>query len=179
MTKALVRVLNEKVEQSIWLIRGEKVILDRDLARLYGVSVRALNQAVKRNSERFPEDFMFQLTSEETTAWFESSRSQNVILKRGQHTKYRPYAFTEHGILMLSSVLRSERAVQVNIQIMRTFVRLRKLLSSNAELTKRLDAMEKNYDDRFKVVFEAIRQLVAPSTVKRKEIGFRPKALKK
>jgi len=120
------------------------VILDRELARLYGVSTKALNQAVRRNLDRFPEDFMFQLTVDEARAWREESRPtrlrSQVTLKqgRGQHIKYRPYAFTEHGILMLSSVLKSESAVHVNIEIMRTFVRLRQMLASNAELARRL-----------------------------------------
>ena len=129
---------------AILLIRGERVILDRELARLYGVSTKALNQAVRRNLDRFPEDFMFQLTVDEARAWREESRPtrlrSQVTLKqgRGQHIKYRPYAFTEHGILMLSSVLKSESAVHVNIEIMRTFVRLRQMLASNAELARRL-----------------------------------------
>jgi hypothetical protein len=186
MAKSLISVPVEIVENSILLIRGLKVMLDRDLARLYGVDAKVLNQAVKRNLDRFPEDFMFQLTFEETQAWSKEIanarlRSQNVTLKsgRGQHVKYRPYAFTEHGILMLSSVLRSDRAVQVNIQIMRTFVRLRELMASNAELTRRLDDLESNYDGKFKVVFTAIRQLMSPATSRRKQIGFRPKASKK
>ena len=185
MAKQTVALLKEKVESSILLVRGEKVLLDRDLSRLYGVTTRALNQAVKRNSSRFPEDFMFQLSTDETLKWLhnkdkESLRSQNVILKsgRGQHVKYRPYAFTEHGILMLSSVLKSARAVNVNIQMMRTFVRLRQMLASNVELNKRLDDLEKKYDGQFKLVFEAIRQLITPSTV-RKEIGFRARTLGK
>jgi len=186
MAKSLINVPVEIVEKSILLIRGQKVMLDRDLARLYGVDARVLNQAVKRNLDRFPEDFMFQLTPEETSALPVGAgarrlRSQNVILKnaRGLHQKYRPYAFTEHGILMLSSVLRSDRAVQVNIQIMRTFVRLRELLASNAQLTRRLDDLESNYDVKFKVVFTAIKQLMSPATSRRKQIGFRPKASKK
>ena len=155
MSDDLVAVPELSIENCILLIRGHKVILDRELARLYGVSTRTLNQAVKRNLNRFPDDFMFQLTTEETAAWHETnlarSRSQNVtlndaslrsqfvILKNppGKHIKYRPYAFTEHGILMLSSVLKSDRAVQVNIQIMRTLVRLREMLASNAELNRR------------------------------------------
>ena len=181
MTHELISIPAESVESSILLIRSQKVILDRTLAKLYGVSTSILNQAVKRNPERFPSDFMFQLTMEEAKALDERLRSQIVTLKksRGKHIKYRPYAFTEHGILMLSTVLKSERAVQVNIEIMRTFVRLRELLASNAELTKRLDALERNYDGRFKVVFEAIRQLMTPQVPRRKPIGFRPKALKK
>ena len=129
---------------------------------------------------------MFQLTLDETRAWSKEianarSRSQNVTLKtrRGYNIKYQPYAFTEHGILMLSSVLESDRAVQVPIDIMRTFVRLRALLASNAELTRRLDDLESNYDVKFKVVFTAIRQLMSPVTSRRKQIGFRPKASKK
>lgn len=162
----------ERIEKSILLIRGHKVMLDSDLTALYGVSPKVLNQAVKRNTERFPKDFMLQLTWEEAD---ELSRSQFVILKRGQNIKYRPYAFTEQGVAMLSSVLRSKRAVQVNIAIMRTFVRLRQLLASNAELARKLNAMERKYDRRFKVVFDAIRQLMAPPTAseKKREIAFR------
>jgi ORF6N domain len=182
MTHELISIPAESVESSILLIRSQKVILDRTLALLYGVSTRMLNQAVKRNSERFPPDFMFQLTMDEANALEPMrSRSQIVILKpsRGKNTKYRPYAFTEHGILMLSSVLNSDRAIQANIQIMRTFVRLREMLASNAELTKRLDALERTYDEQFKVVFEAIRQLMKPALPKGKQIGFRAKMVKK
>ena len=175
MTHELIGIQDESVEGSIRLIRSQKVILDRTLAKLYGVSTKVLNQAVKRNPERFPSDFMFQLTIAEVKE-LESSglRSQIVTLKKpqGKHIKYRPYAFTEHGILMLSSVLRSDRAIQVNIQIMRTFVRLREMLASNTELTRRLDELERTYDGRFKVVFEAIRQLMKPPAQKRKPIGF-------
>lgn len=174
---------DEFIEDTILLIRGKRVILDHDLARLYGVTTKILNQAVKRNLDRFPEDFMFQLTKAETEEWqhLKRSRSQIVILKnaRGTHRKYQPYAFTEHGILMLSSVLKSQRAVQVNIQIMRTFVRLREMLTSNEHLIARLDELEENYDAKFKVVFSAIRQLMDAPAVKRKPIGFRPKARKK
>ena len=182
MTHDLISIPEESVESSILLIRSQKVILDRTLAKLYGVSTKVLNQAVKRNPERFPPDFMFQLTLEETRE-LESTvlRSQIVTLKKpqGKHIKYRPYAFTEHGILMLSSVLRSDRAIQANIQIMRTFVRLRQMLASNEELTRRLDELERTYDGRFKVVFEAIRQLMKPAVPKRKPIGFRTRAAKK
>src|SRR6185369_1955090 len=172
-----IAIPDELLEQTILLIRGHKVILDRDLARLYGVSTKALNQAVKRNVDRFPDDFMFQLTIDEASAELVPTtkrlRSQIVTLKKpqGKHIKYRPYAFTEHGILMLSSVLRSERAIQVNIQIMRTFVRLREILASNAELSKRFDELEQTYDRKFKVVFDAIRQLIKPAVRKRKQIG--------
>jgi len=167
----------ERIERLIFLIRGQRVMLDRDLANLYGVSTKVLNQAVKRNKDRFPEDFMFQLTYQEAKSWWTEFmdarlRSQNVTLKRGQHVKYRPHAFTEHGILMLSSVLNSERAVQVNIEIMRAFVRLRKILASHAELARKLEVLEKKYDSQFKVVFDAIRQLMAPPEKTPKKIGF-------
>ena len=160
----------ERIEKAILLIRGKKVMLDADLASLYGVETRALNQAVKRSIERFPSDFMFHLTADEAAFL----RSQTVTLKtgRGRHRKYLPFAFTEQGVAMLSSVLRSPRAVQVNIEIMRAFVRLRKMLASNAELAKKLSALEKKHDAQFKVVFEAIRQLMAPPEPKKKGIGF-------
>ena len=182
MTHELVSIPAESVENSILLIRGQKVILDRALARLYGVSTKVLNQAVKRNPERFPPDFMFQLTMEEARALQQTRlRSQIVTLKkpRGSHIKYRPYAFTEHGILMLSSVLKSERAVLVNIEIMRAFVRLREILRSNAELNQRLDALERKYDKKFRIVFEAIRELMGTMATKQKPIGFRADAQKK
>lgn len=168
----------ERIEKRILLLRGQKVMLDRDLALLYGVQTKALNQAVKRNVDRFPEDFMFQLNEEETIAWWEHaggsrSRSQIVTLKRGSNIKYRPYAFSEHGILMLSSVLKSRRAIQVNIAIMRTFVRLREMLASNSELARKLDALEKTYDEQFRVVFEAIRHLLEPPAEPKRRIGFK------
>lgn len=143
------------------------MILDADLAKLYGVEVRTLNQAVRRNRERFPADFMFQLTVDEAAR----SRSQSVILNpgRGRNIKYRPYAFTEQGVAMLSSVLKSPRAVRVNIEIMRAFVRMRQMLASNAELLLKLEALEKKYDAQFKVVFQAIRELMEPQG---KRIGF-------
>ncbi len=176
MSKSLVKIPPERIEKAIFLIRGEKVMLDRDLATLYGVSTSVFNQAIKRHRNRFPPDFMFQLTMEETQAL--RSRSQSVILKRGKNIKYLPYGFTEHGILMLSSVLNSERAVQVNIESMRTFVRLRQMLASNAELAKKLVDLERKYDRQFKVVFDAIRQLMTPASAKLKPIGFRAKAMK-
>ena len=144
-------------------------MLDYDLAKLYGVETKILNQAVKRNTKRFPRDFMFQLNFQEVSG----SRSQFVTLKRGQNIKYRPYAFTEHGILMLSSVLSSERAVQVNIEIMRAFVKLREMLASHKDLALKLAAMEKKYDSQFKVVFDAIRELMTPPEPKPRRIGFR------
>ncbi len=177
MDKDVTLVPPERIERSILLIHGHKVMLDRDLAYLYGVSTKVLNQAVKRHKDRFPEDFMFQLTMEEARIWWTEVRdgglrSQFVTLKRGQHIKYRPYAFTEHGILMLSSVLNSERAVQVNIEIMRAFVRLRRMLASHSDLARKLEALEKKYDAQFKVVFDAIRQLMAPPESKKRPIGF-------
>lgn len=160
----------ERIETAILLIRGQKVMLDADLAALYEVETRVLIQAVKRNAERFPGDFMFELTQEE----FDGLRSQSVISKsegRGGR-RYLPYAFTEQGVAMLSSVLHSERAVYVNIEIMRAFVRLRQVLSSNVELARKLKALEKKYDAQFKVVFDAIRQLMTPPERPRRRIGF-------
>ena len=161
----------ERIEKSIYSIRGERVMLDRDLAALYGVETKALKQAVRRNIDRFPPDFMFVLNSMEFKNW----RSQFVTSKEVRMgLRYAPMAFTEHGILMLSSILNSKRAVQVNIQIMRAFVRLRQMLASNAELSGRLDELEKKYDRQFKVVFDAIRSLMAPTRTQPKQIGFRP-----
>jgi len=147
----------ERIEKSIFLFRGLKVMLDADLAELYGVSVKRLNEQVRRNIKRFPVDFMFQLTREE----HDSLRSQIATLKgrRGEHRKYLPYVFTEQGVAMLSGILNSERAIRVNIEIMRAFVRLRQILASNAQLARKLDALEKKYDAQFKLVFDAIRQL--------------------
>ncbi|MDQ3027551.1 MAG: ORF6N domain-containing protein [Pseudomonadota bacterium] len=158
------------VEEMILSLRGQRVILDYALAPLYCVEVRALNQAVQRNIDRFPQDFMFRLTSDEV----ESLRSQFVILKagRGTHPKYPPHAFTEQGVAMLSGVLKSKRAIQVNIEIMRAFVRLRQLLSENAELSRKLDSLESKYDAQFKIVFDAIRELMAPKPTKSRPIGF-------
>ncbi len=164
-------VLTHRIESRIRLIRGHKVMLDADLAILYKVEVKALNQAVKRNSERFPKDFMFRLTTEEAARL----RSQTVTLKtgRGRHPKYLPSVFTEQGVAMLSSVLRSHRAVLVNIEIMRAFVRLRRMLVSHEDLARKLDALENKYDSQFKVVFEAIRELMNPPAPRRRPIGFR------
>jgi len=161
----------EQIESRIILVRGQRVILDEDLAELYGVEVKALNQAVRRNIERFPADFLIQLADSDAL----SLRSQIVTLKtgRGEHRKYPPLAFTEQGIAMLSSVLRSRRAVLVNVQIMRTFVRLRQMLAANADLARKLAALENKYDAQFKVVFDAIRELMAPPTVTKRPIGFR------
>lgn len=165
----------ENVAPLVCLIRGEKVLLDADLAELYGVGTKVLNQAVKRNSERFPEDFMFQLTREEAGA-VQSSRSQIVTLKRGQNVKYLSYAFTEQGVAMLSSVLRSPRAIEVNIAIMRTFVQLRRLMDSNRDLARRIEALERRYDEQFASVFDAIKRLVAEDEGRKakpkRRIGF-------
>jgi ORF6N domain len=145
-------------------------MLDSVLAEFYEVPVKILNQAVKRNRGRFPEDFMFQLTPEESD--FLTSQSVTIKLGRGQHRKYLPFAFTEQGVAMISSVLRSKIAVQVNIEIMRAFVRLRQMLASNAELARKMDALERKYDAQFKVVFDAIRQLMAPPEPSKRKIGF-------
>ena len=165
----------EMIERRIFLIRGKKVMLDRDLAGLYGVPTRRLNEQVKRNRKRFPADFMFRLTTEEAKA-VPSLRSQNAILKRGQHIKYAPYVFTEQGVAMLSSVLRSERAIEVNIVIMRAFVKLREILATHKRLAQKLNALEKKYekhDMQIKAIFDAIRQLIeAPATPPGRRIGF-------
>ena len=159
-----------RIEQAIVMVRGEKVMLSTDLAPLYGVPPKVLVQAVKRNRTRFPADFMVQLTKDE----FENLKSQFVTSSWGGLRRATPYAFTELCVAMLSSVLRSERAVLVNIEIMRAFVRLRQLLASHADLARKLDALEQKYDAQFRVVFEAIRQLMAPPPeAKRRKIGFR------
>jgi ORF6N domain len=199
----------ENVAQLVFFIRGEKVMFDADLATLYGVEARSLNQAVARNRKRFPEDFMFQLTAEEygnirsqivtTSAERKLNlsqsvmrsqiviskqagvrgasplRSQIVTSKTGRGgRRYLPYAFTEQGVAMLSSVLRSSRAIEVNIAIMRTFVQLRRLMDTNRDLARKIEALEKKYDEQFAVVFEAIKQLIAPPAPPKKEIGFHP-----
>jgi len=160
----------ERIDGLIHLVRGQKVMLDNDLAALYGVATKVLNQAVKRNLARFPEDFMFQVDPKEVAIL----RSQIVTSSsEWGGRRLRPYVFTEQGVAMLSSVLHSERAVRVNIEIMRAFVRLRRMLASNPELERRLDELEKRYDRRFKVVFEAIRELMTkPKRAPKREIGF-------
>jgi len=157
-----------QVEQSILLLRKQRVMLSHDLARLYGVETKVLNQAVKRNEDRFPEDFMFQLSLQE----WEDLKSQSVTSSWGGARRAPPYAFTEQGVAMLSSVLRSPRAVQVNIAIMRAFVRLRQMLLTNANLAQKLADLERKYDSQFKAVFDAIRQLMAPPKKRTREIGF-------
>jgi hypothetical protein len=164
-TRSLVQ--SERIEKLILFIRHQKVILDKDLAVLYGVGTRDLNKAVNRNLKRFPGDFMFSLNNQEV---------RNLMFQFGTSswggTRKLPRAFTEQGVAMLSSVLKSDRAVEVNIEIMRAFVRLRQMLSSNAELAKRLDDLEKKYDIKFKAVFEAIRQLMTPAEKAKRKIGY-------
>lgn len=162
----------EIIEGKILLIRGQKVMLDRDLAQLYGVETRVLNQAVRRNIDRFPADFMFSLTREEIMRISQIVTSSGHFRSETLKFSKSVMAFTEHGVAMLSSVLNSPRAVQVNIQIMRTFAKLREIISQHKDLAKRLDELEKKYDAQFKVVFDAIRQLMTPPEPKRGRIGF-------
>lgn len=180
-----------RIERRILLLRRQKVMLDFDLAELYGVETRALNQAVKRNRERFPEDFMFQLSWEEAKTLLKSQivilenktvgkppenrlipRSQSVILESGKNMKFRPFAFTEQGVGMLSGVLNSPRAVQVHLAIIRTFVQLRQMLSTHVDLARKLEALEKKYDAKFRVVFDAIREMMDEKKKPKREIGF-------
>ena len=171
MTGKQVPIPLERIESQIFLVRGQKVMLSNHLAELYEVETRALVQAVKRNIARFPEDFMFQLSTEE----FANLKSQIVISSWGGSRRAAPYAFTEQGVAMLSSVLRSQRAVMVNVEIMRTFVRLRQMLASNTDLARKLATLEKKYDAQFKMVFDAIRELMMPPDPKKKRpIGFAP-----
>ena len=144
-------------------------MIDTDIAMLYGVETRVLKQAVRRNIKRFPSDFMFELTKEE----YKSLRSQFVTLKRGQHSKYFPFAFTEQGIAMLSGILHSDRAIQVNIAIMRTFVQIRKLMQSHKELANKIEKLEQKYDEQFELIFNAIKQLIQKKAEPRKQIGFK------
>ena len=175
----------ENVAQLVFFVRGEKVMLDVDLAKLYGVTTKALNQAMRRNASRFPEDFAFRISRKE----FDSMRSQIVTSSRNRPTmwsqivttsqKYRradslPYAFTEQGVAMLSSVLRSARAVEVNIAIMRTFVQLRRLMDSNRDLARKIESLEKKYDEQFSAVFAAIKELISQPEPPRRRIGFHP-----
>ncbi|MEK7142602.1 MAG: ORF6N domain-containing protein [Patescibacteria group bacterium] len=162
-------VIQELIEQKIYLIRGQKVMLDRDLALLYEITTSNFNKAVSRNLDHFPDDFMFKLTKEEF---------HNLIFQFGTSkwggTRKNPRVFTEHGILMLSSVLNSKRATQVNIQIMRTFIKLRKLLGTHKKLLKKIEEMEKRYDKQFRIVFEIIRELAPSSGEPKRKIGFQP-----
>jgi phage regulator Rha-like protein len=157
----------ERITSRIFIVRGFKVMVDQDLADLYSVQTKTLKQAVRRNIDRFPEDFMFKLTKEE----FDDLRSQIVTSSWGG-TRYQSMAFTEQGVAMLSNVLKSQRAVQVNIQIMRAFSKLREMLSTHKDLKKKIEEMEKQYDENFRIVFEAIKQLLETDTKPRKKIGF-------
>ncbi|HZE13680.1 MAG TPA: ORF6N domain-containing protein [Chthoniobacterales bacterium] len=176
---------SENIAQLVFFIRGEKVMFDVDLAKLYGVTTKALNQAMRRNAARFPDDFAFRLSKSE----FNKLRSQivtssgpapanwsQIVTSSQRHRRpdSLPYAFTEQGVAMLSSVLRSPRAVEVNIAIMRTFVQLRRLMETNRELARKIEALEKKYDEQFAVVFAAIKELIAPPAPARKQIGFHP-----
>jgi hypothetical protein len=167
-TQGLIR--HEPLERRILKLRGHNVMLDADLAALYGVATRVLNQAVRRNLDRFPPDFMFRLTADEVGRL----RSQFVILKgsRGRHRKFPPYAFTEHGVAMLATVLRSNKAVQVSVEVVRAFIRLRRTLESHDELAEKLDALEDKYDAQFAEVFRAIRELMTPTVSGKARIGF-------
>ena len=162
--------MTNRIESLIYIIREERVMLDQDLAALYRVETKALVQAVQRNAKRFPPDFMFQLSFQEFTAL----RSQIVTSKGRGGRRTAPYAFTEHGVAMLSSVLRSERAAEINIEVIRAFVKLRQLVVSNSELANRLNHLEQRYDSQFKVVFDAIRQLMSETTQvpPKRRIGF-------
>jgi hypothetical protein len=172
MTDGEMLIPVERIEKAILLIRGHKVMLDRDLAELYGVPTKVLNQSVRRNLKRFPDDFMFQLSQEELENW----RSQMVTSNSASRMALRrpPYAFTEQGVAMLSSVLHSDRAVAVNIAIMRAFVHLREILATHKDLARKLEELERKYDTQFRAVFEAIRQLmIPPPEPRRGRIGFK------
>lgn len=166
--RAKTKEIAERIRQSIFLIRGEKVMLDVHLAELYEVETRALIQAVTRNRTRFPRDFMFRLTKRE----FANLRSQIVISSLWGGRRSAPYAFTEHGVAMLSSVLRSNRAISVNIEVVRAFVYLRRIISEHADLAKRIDELEELYDGKFQIVFDAIRGLIQPPAKEKKRIGY-------
>jgi phage regulator Rha-like protein len=176
MPQSLIKVPIERVESAILLIRGEKVILDSDLATLFGVSTARLNQQVNRNLDRFPGDFMFRLSDGE----FRDLILQNATSKKGRGGRRKlPYAFTEHGALMAANVLNSKRAVEASVQVVRAFVKLRQMLATNAELARKLDELEKKYDRQFTVIFDAIRRLMTPPPGKAEAIGFRASARKK
>lgn len=171
MGKALIH--QDVIASKILFIRGKKVMLDRDLAMLYGVAVKQLKRQVRRNIERFPEDFMFQLSKDEFENWRCQFVTSNSKEKMG--LRYCPYAFTDYGILMLSSILNSDRAIKVNIQIMQTFVKIKEMLMNHKDLQRKIDDMEKKYDEQFKIVFEAIRQLIVEEEIPKRTIGFHHK----
>src|SRR5437588_12113511 len=176
MKESLTRVAAERIEQAILVIRGKRVILDSDLAKLYGVTTARLNQQVRRNTERFPDDFMFELMKEE----YDSLMLQFATSKGGRGGRRKlPLVFAEHGAIMAANVLNSERAVRTSVEVVRAFVRLRQILASNAELARKLEELEKKYDRQFKVIFDAIRQLMTPPEPKRKQIGFHAKSGRK
>lgn len=170
MSKDLTNISVERIASSILTIRGERVILDSTLARLYGVTTARLNQQVKRNAERFPTDFMFRITKQER-----DSLMLQFATSKGSRggTRKLPMVFTEHGAIMAANVLNSQRAVRASVEVVRAFVNLRQILASNAELARKLDELEQKYDSQFKVVFHALRQLMAPPPSKRTQIGFR------
>ena len=174
MAAETILVPAERLQRAILLIRGEKVILDAEIAALYQVPVKRLNEAVRRNRERFPPDFMFRLTDGE----FAILRSQFATSKSRGGRRYPPHAFTEQGVAMLSGVLRSDRAVRVNIEIMRAFVRLRQMVSAHKDLARKIDELERKYDAQFKVVFDALRALMQEPDPKRTPIGFQPRPRK-
>jgi len=175
MVKQMVLIPIENISSKIYFLRQEKVLIDSDLAELYGVETRVLKQAVRRNKDRFPSDFMFELTKKE----YQALRSQSVTLKRGQHSKYLPYAFTEQGVAMLSSVLNSERAIKVNIAIMRAFVKMREYLQSNEKLAAKLKELEKETKEKFAkqqkqitLIFQAIQELMSAEEKPKRKIGY-------
>jgi len=171
MTEKQAPVVMANIETKILLIRGQKVMLDADLAELYGVETKRLNEQMRRNIERFPEDFMFRLSAEEKAEVVANCDH----LAKLKYSPTLPYAFTEHGALMLGNVLKSDRAIEVSLMVVRAFVQLRQMLSTNAELSRKLVALEKNYDIKFKAIFEAIHQLMTPADPKKKRaIGFAP-----
>ena len=172
--KALIPI--DRITSKIYLIRNVKVMLDRDLAELYGVETKRLKEQVRRNIERFPEDFMFELTKNELGNWRSQFATSNQDI---MGLRIPPFVFTEHGILMLSSVLKGERAIQVNIQIMRAFTQLRKMLSTHEDLKKKIESMEKKYDQQFQIIFEAIKQLLATDEKPKKKIGYTVKEKQK
>lgn len=176
MKKERSLIPQESIENRIFLIRGKKVMVDKDLALLYGVTTKVLNQGVKRNTDRFPSDFMFQLNAEET----KNLRFQFGTLEVGKYSKYLPYVFTEQGVAMLSGILNSKRAIEVNVQIIRTFVKLREMIISNKELRLKIEDMERKYDKRFKMVFDTLKNLIEDnkkeiSIEKKEAIGFKTK----
>jgi len=177
MARKAALISPDTIEKQILMLRGHRVMLDSDLALMYGVETKALLRAVKRNRSRFPADFMLQLSKEEFAnlryQFGTSSSSSQIVISSWGGRRYPPYAFTEQGVAMLSSVLSSPRAILVNIAIMRAFVRLREILNTHAELARKLDSLEKRYDSQFKVVFDAIRQLMTPPEPKTKRIGFK------